>query len=73
MEAMVDAVSVTVNGKPVRLAAGTTVQDFLASKGYHDRLVVVELNEAILSRSAFASTVLSDDDRLEIVHFVGGG
>jgi sulfur carrier protein len=66
-------IDVTINGKPVTLDAATTIQQFLASKGYHERLVVVELNEAILPRSAFASTTLNVGDRLEIVHFVGGG
>jgi thiamine biosynthesis protein ThiS len=73
MEATATSVDVTINGKRVALTAGTTVQQFLQSKGFEDRLVVVELNEAILSRAAFAATTLTSGDRVEIVHFVGGG
>jgi sulfur carrier protein len=76
-EATVDAtatlVDVTINGRHVALAEGTSVQQFLQSKGFEDRLVVVELNEAILPRATYASTVLAGGDRVEIVHFVGGG
>lgn len=63
----------TINGKPVTLDAGTTVSIFLATKGLQERLVVVELNESILPRDQYASTVLNSGDRVEIVHFVGGG
>jgi sulfur carrier protein len=35
--------------------------------------VAVELNRDIVPRDLWAETVLNDGDRLEIVHFVGGG
>jgi sulfur carrier protein len=35
--------------------------------------VAVELNHDIVSRERWAETLLKDGDRLEIVHFVGGG
>ncbi len=35
--------------------------------------VAVELNRQIVRREQWLSTPLKDDDRLEIVHFVGGG
>ncbi len=64
---------ILVNGKEERVSQETTVAGFLASKGFQDRLVVVESNGWILSRDDFASTTLQPNDRLEIVHFVGGG
>jgi thiamine biosynthesis protein ThiS len=69
-ETTIDA---TINGKPTSLAPNTTVSGFLASKSFEERLVVVELNGEILPRSRFAETVLASGDRVEIVHFVGGG
>lgn len=42
----------------------------LAMKG--DR-VAVELNREIVPRAEWSNTALHDGDRLEIVHFVGGG
>ena len=35
--------------------------------------VAVELNREIVSRDAWPQTALRDGDKLEIVHFVGGG
>ncbi len=73
METTATMVTVTINGKELALDPATTIADFLASKGYHERLVVVEINEAIVPRSAYATTTFAPGDRVEIVHFVGGG
>jgi sulfur carrier protein len=35
--------------------------------------VAVELNRELISRAQWSTTPLSDGDKLEIVHFVGGG
>jgi len=64
---------VVVNGKDVVVSAGSSVADFLASKGFREKLVVVELNGHILDRGSFAATPLTRGDKVEIVHFVGGG
>ncbi|MCC3648875.1 sulfur carrier protein ThiS [Cytobacillus firmus] len=37
------------------------------------KVVIVELNKHILDKSMHAATMLTDGDRIEIVHFVGGG
>ena len=73
MEMTTTTITVTINGKDVTLEPGTTVAAFLASRGYHERLVVVEVNETIVPRSAYATTTFAPGDRVEIVHFVGGG
>jgi sulfur carrier protein len=54
-------------GDPFTLAA---LIESLAMKP--DR-VAVELNREIVPRDRWATTLLKDGDRLEIVHFVGGG
>lgn len=64
---------IVVNGKPRAAERGATVESFLAGHDLDPDLVVVERNGEILSRDAFAGTALVAGDRLEIVHFVGGG
>lgn len=66
-------VTLTINGKEVALAPGTTISAYLATKGLTERMVVVELNGTVLPRSSFASTILNAGDRVEMVHAVGGG
>jgi thiamine biosynthesis protein ThiS len=50
-----------------------TVAALVESLGMKPDRVAVELNLDILPRDRWAATALNDGDRLEIVHFVGGG
>jgi sulfur carrier protein len=63
-----------VNGESVPLLKkGMSLKDFLCGRGYNLALVAVERNGEIASKRAFEEILLSDDDTLEIVSFVGGG
>lgn len=62
-----------INGKPVALPAAISLSELLEQRGYKANLVAVELNGHIVKRSTYASTMLTDVDKLEIVSFVGGG
>jgi sulfur carrier protein len=50
-----------------------TVGELLHHFHLDQKVLIVELNEAILEKLAHTETLLSDGDRIEIVHFVGGG
>ena len=63
----------TVNGEARDAPAATTVATLVALLGLDKRKLAVERNLEIVPRSLFASTVLRDGDRIEIVAFVGGG
>ena len=63
----------TVNGESRELDAPATVAGLLARLGLDGRKIAVERNEAIVPRSAYGQTWLEPGDRLEIVHFIGGG
>jgi thiamine biosynthesis protein ThiS len=62
-----------VNGESCIVAAGLTVHGFLQSLGLVPAMIVVERNLEILDRDWYDTTVLVSGDRLELVHFVGGG
>lgn len=62
-----------VNGEERQVEPSTTVQALLASLGLGDTLVAVERNEEVVPRAKHESTELHDGDRVEVVHFVGGG
>jgi thiamine biosynthesis protein ThiS len=66
-------VRIELNGKHVEIAGVETVGDLLRSKGLKPRLVAVEQNGEIVPRGRFDEREIHDGDRLEIVHFVGGG
>lgn len=67
------AVPVTINGKPATITPGISIDAFLRERDLHERMVVVELNGVIIRRAGFPSTQLNAGDKIEIVHFVGGG
>ena len=69
----IDALALVVNGDPAQVPPGTHVAGLLDRLGLDRRKVAVELNEAIVPRSTYTETVLRDGDRIEIVHFIGGG
>lgn len=64
---------VLLNGETKKLAAEMTVLQLLKTKGLETQRVAVELNEEILPRSEHATRQLCENDRIEIVHAVGGG
>ncbi len=64
---------VTLNGEPRRFPVPLTVEALLAELALDRRKVAVERNEEIVPRSRYGETALAAGDRLEIVHFIGGG
>ena len=65
--------TITVNGKPRQIALDCTLLRFLEDYQVNPLLVAVEYNGDIMRRERFAGIVLQPNDRLEIVHMVGGG
>jgi len=62
-----------VNGRQITIQKEISVNEFLKREGYDIQKVVVEKNGRVIPRKSFDTEMLSDSDRLEIVHFVGGG
>lgn len=63
---------VKINGEMLA-KDGMNVSDVLAEMNINPQNVAVELNEEIVPKASYGSTVLSDGDVLEVVRFVGGG
>ena len=66
-------VTINLNGKEREVARNITVSALLDELGLVPGMVVVERNREILSRDSYPTVRLSEGDRLELVHFVGGG
>ncbi len=62
-----------INGDGKDFATGLSLADLIVELGMKSDRVAVELNREIVARAQWAETVLHDGDKLEIVHFVGGG
>jgi thiamine biosynthesis protein ThiS len=62
-----------INGEDRQFDSALTIADLLERLSMKPDRVAVELNRELVPRQRWATTQLSDDDKLEIVHFVGGG
>lgn len=66
-------IPITLNGEARQLAAPATIAALLDELRLDRRKVAVERNLEIVPRSVWDATALAPGDRLEIVHFIGGG
>lgn len=63
-----------INGETVEIPTTiATITDLLKHFQLDQKVVIVEQNEHILQKEDHPSRSVNDGDRIEIVHFVGGG
>jgi sulfur carrier protein len=70
------SLTLILNGQPRAfdtLEQSASLEQLVAELGLKGDRVAVERNGEIVPRSGWADTLLSGGDRLEVVHFVGGG
>ena len=64
---------ILVNGNHTDIADDFGISDLIKLLGLDAQRVAVELNRRIVRRADWDSTTISEGDKVEIVHFVGGG
>ncbi len=64
--------NLVINGESRKFEV-TTLSSLIEHLGMKQDRVAVELNREIVPREKWPDTQLAEGDRLEIVHFVGGG
>lgn len=62
-----------INGDPKTVDQGCTIACLLDLLNVGRERVAVEVNMDIVPKTAYGSHILADGDKIEIVHFVGGG
>jgi thiamine biosynthesis protein ThiS len=62
-----------VNGEARELSGPISLSELIKQLDLPAARIAVELNRAVVRRSDWNATLLQDEDRIEIVHFVGGG
>ena len=64
---------IQLNGDPYEINNGTNLNELLNKLKIQKNKVAIEVNGAIVERSKYTNLVLNKDDKVEIVHFIGGG
>ena len=66
-------IQIILNGKPHIIKEKTNIISLLKTLSVSEKKVAVEINEEVVQRDSYAKKFLSSKDRVEIVHFIGGG
>ena len=64
---------IQVNGQPREAEDSLNLRDLITSLDLKPERIAIELNQTVIRRIHWQSTILKEDDKIEIVHFVGGG
>jgi thiamine biosynthesis protein ThiS len=64
---------IEVNGESREVEPGATLDDLVRQLSLVPERLAVERNRQVIRRADWPSAALQDGDRIEIVHFVGGG
>ena len=62
-----------MNGEALDLPLNITVAELIKHLALAPERLAIELNRQVVRRSDWPQTLLNENDRIEIVHFVGGG
>ncbi|WP_085521650.1 sulfur carrier protein ThiS [Tuberibacillus sp. Marseille-P3662] len=66
--------AVVINGQDVSLPEDVhTINDLLGFYQLQEKMAVVEHNQTIMKKNNYEKSYIQDGDKIEIVHFVGGG
>lgn len=64
---------ITLNGSPRSLETSISIAALVEELSMPERRLAVELNGIVVRKAEWPGTILNSGDRIEIVHFVGGG
>ena len=66
-------IKIKVNGKKIIFDYNTSIEKLTKKLKIPLNKVAIELNKKILDKKKIDKIKLSDNDKIEIVHFIGGG
>ena len=64
---------IQLNGYPYEINNGTNLNQLLNKLKIQKNKIAIEVNGEIVEKSKYTNLILNKDDKVEIVHFIGGG
>ena len=64
---------IELNGAPYRLPQGRTLDDLARALGLATQAVALAVNREVVPRQQWGARALTQQDRVDIVHAIGGG
>ena len=69
----INKIKIIVNGKISRIKVNLSLLNYVKKLKIPIKKVALELNEQIIDKNKLSKIKLKNNDKLEIVHFIGGG
>ena len=66
-------VTIQLNGEPFSIEEGIRLNALIDQLQMRPMRIAVELNHQVVPKAKYADTILKQDDKVEIINFVGGG
>ena len=64
---------IQLNGNPYEINNGINLNELLIKLKIQKNKVAIEVNGEIIEKSKYLNLILNKNDKVEIVHFIGGG
>ena len=66
-------IKITVNGKQIQVISNFSMKRLIAKLKIPLNKIAIELNKKIIDKKKISKIYLQNEDKIEIVHFIGGG
>ena len=64
---------IQLNGAPYEVNDGTNLNELLNKLKIQKNKIAIEINGEIIEKNKYPTLILNKNDKVEIVHFIGGG
>ena len=69
----INKIKIKLNGKFIKIQDKTTLLSLIKKIKVSTKKVAIELNETIVNKKSLGKIKIKKNDKIEIVHFIGGG
>ena len=69
----INKIKIKLNGKFIKIQDKTTLQNLIKKLKVPIKKVAIELNQIIVNKKSLGKIKIKSNDKIEIVHFIGGG
>ena len=69
----INKIKIKLNGKFIKIQDKTTLLNLIKKLKVSAKKVAIELNQTIANKKSLGKIKIKKNDKIEIVHFIGGG
>ena len=66
-------ITITVNGKQMSVISNYSLKNLIYKLNLPLNKIAIEMNKKIVDKTKLSKIILKKGDRIELVHFIGGG